>query len=105
MKDVVELEGFDPEMAWSLMIERFGGQCAGWLVGNRDSRRMLHRQGAIAVRVPKKDRKGNDYEAKPWFRIAIDMLKMRQRWSVVAMKKADETEYRIRWNEWRTWVR
>lgn len=100
--DVVE--GLPTEgLARELMLDRFGPQCASWLVW--EHRRWLHRAGQFVVVVPDVDRGGAPYQPKPWFGLAVGCLRAREGWSVDVLRHRGERRYRVRWHGWGRWSR
>lgn len=82
----------DTRLARQLMVERFGPECAAWLV--RDRKRALRKAGAFDVIVDA------GVEPRPWFDIAIDFLRERRDWSVDVQTHQGLRRFRVRWHAW-----
>lgn len=89
--DIAEVSSPDEmtALAREMMIKRFGGQCASWLVWKH--KRMIHRNGGIDFVIPK------DATSPPWFVYGIEFLKRRKGWSVVVRTDSQRRRYRVRW--------
>lgn len=69
-----------------------GARAAAWLVWKH--RAKLRRDGRVLFRIRA------DLDTPPWFRVAVEALRRRQRWSVVVTTQAAERSYDVRWLEW-----
>jgi hypothetical protein len=102
------VENVDATLARSLLVDRFGPQCAAWLLGapwheGGISRRTAFRRRlyTLVVEVPEVDRSGAAYEMPMWFSLAIDCLAKRDGWSVVTVRQLGKRFVRISWHNGR----
>jgi hypothetical protein len=76
--DLPDVEGEDDMRALGakLMVDRFGPECAAWLVWSQ--KKAFRRARSVRLVVPK----AREAEIKQWFFLALGYLKTRARWSV-----------------------
>ena len=92
----------DKATARRLMVERFGSQCAAWLI--KEHRVHLHRRGVLDFHIPKHRIK----EFPMWFSFAVDYLGSREpdyapNFEVLRAETDKLVVWRIKWRAWKAY--